>query len=233
MPNCLPEKSFKFAAQFKVMKIKIKEFTFNPFQENTYVLSDDENNCIIIDPGCFERHEQQELESYISEEQLKPIALLNTHAHIDHVLGNAFVRRTYTIDHYLHKEDLPTLHSVESYAHVYGFQAYETSPEPTLILEGGETIQLGKMTFNVFFTPGHAPGHVVFYNAENGFVINGDVLFNGSFGRVDLPGGDLNILKNSIFNVMFNLPEETVVYCGHGPATTIGKEKRSNYILNF
>jgi glyoxylase-like metal-dependent hydrolase (beta-lactamase superfamily II) len=215
------------------MKIKVDVFTFNQFQENTYILSDEKNNCVIIDPGCYERNEQQQLLQFISDSKLTPLALLNTHAHIDHILGNAFVLRNFEIDHYLHIEDLTTLRAVESYAHVYGFQGYEISPEPSHIIQGGETLQFGDIQLNVFFTPGHAPGHVVFYNAENKFVINGDVLFNGSFGRVDLPGGDIEILKKSIHEMMFQLPEDTVVYCGHGPSTTIGKEKRSNYILNF
>lgn len=215
------------------MVVQVHVFTFNPFQENTYILSDEHKNCVIIDPGCYERHEQQELMNFISDNGLKPLALLNTHAHIDHILGNAFVQRTYELDHYLHIEDLVTMRAVESYAHVYGFSGYELSPEPTHIIQGGEELTFGGIKLKVHFTPGHAPGHVVFYNEENGFVINGDVLFNGSFGRVDLPGGDIEILKRSIHGTMFQLPEETIVYSGHGPATTIGKEKRSNYILNF
>jgi len=215
------------------MKITITVFSFNGFQENTYILSDESNNCVIIDPGCYDREEQNEFLEYIHTNNLKPLALLSTHAHIDHVLGNSFVLRTFKLDYYLHKEDLTTLHSVENYAHVYGFQGYEPSPDPTHFLNHGDKLVFGGIELDVFFTPGHAPGHVVFYNAENKFVINGDVLFNGSFGRVDLPGGDIEILKKSIHEIMFQLPEDTVVHCGHGPATTIGKEKRSNYILNF
>ena len=215
------------------MKIFIETFTFNGFQENTVVLYDALKNCVIIDPGCYTREEQQALLGFISANDLKPVALLNTHAHIDHVLGNAFVQRTYNIPYYLHKSDLPTLNSVSNYAHLYGFEGYEVSPEPTHYLEDQQQLVFGGIELNVLFTPGHAPGHVVFYNKENQFVINGDVLFNGSFGRVDLPGGDITILKNSIFNTLFKLPEDTVVYCGHGPTTTIGQEKKTNYIYNF
>ena len=215
------------------MSIRVQSFTFNPFQENTFILSDDAKNCIIIDPGCYERHEQKELLEYIDSNQLTPLALLNTHGHIDHVLGNEFIKRTYQIDHYIHIDDLITMRSVESYAHVYGFNQYEPSSEPSHILQGGELLQFGSMQFSCLFTPGHSPGHVVFYNQAEQFVINGDVLFNGSFGRVDLPGGDLDTLKTSIFTTLFNLPDETIVYCGHGPSTTIGKEKQTNYIFNF
>lgn len=215
------------------MKINVHSFTLNPFQENTYILSDENNNCVIIDPGCYERAEQEEITDFIQENGLTPLALLNTHAHIDHVLGNSFINRTYHLDYYMHEDDLITLRAVDNYAHVYGFQAYETSPEPNYILKGGESLKFGGIVLKVFHTPGHAPGHVVFYNEENNFVINGDVLFNGSFGRVDLPGGNIEILKKSIHEIMFQFPEQTIVYCGHGPETTIGKEKRSNYILNF
>jgi glyoxylase-like metal-dependent hydrolase (beta-lactamase superfamily II) len=215
------------------MSIIVHSFTFNPFQENTFILSDLNGNCVIIDPGCYERHEQQELLQYISTNKLKPLALLNTHSHIDHVLGNSFILRNFEIDHYMHIDDLLTMRSVESYAHVYGFNAYEPSPEPTHILQGDETLQFGEIQLKALPTPGHAPGHVVYYCEPEGFVVNGDVLFKGSFGRVDLPGGDLEALKASIFNVMFSLPDATVVYCGHGPETTIGEERSTNYILNF
>lgn len=215
------------------MKLHVQQFTFNPFQENTYVVYSDSGDAVIIDPGCYERYEEEELTDFIASNNLTVHALLNTHAHIDHVLGNAFVLGNYDVDFYIHPLDVVTLNSVQNYAHVYGFPNYNVSPQPTQQLSHGEKLTFGDIEFEVLFTPGHAPGHVVFYNAENGFVINGDVLFNGSFGRVDLPGGDLETLKRSIFKVMFELPEETVVYCGHGEKTTIQKEKAFNYILSF
>ena len=215
------------------MGVKVHSFQFNPFQENTFVVYDQEKNCVIIDPGCYERHEEEVLFSFIEENKLKPIALLNTHAHIDHILGNAAVKSKYDIPFYLHKEDLTTLHSVKSYAHVYGFEKYIPSPDPDDYLIDNTELVFGAMKFKIYHTPGHAPGHVVFFNDENKFVINGDVLFNGSFGRIDLPGGDLETLKKSICEVMFHLPDDTVVHCGHGPETTIGKEKKDNYIHQF
>lgn len=214
------------------MAISVEKFSFNAFQENTYVVHDGEC-CVIIDPGCYEAHEQDRLAEFIKKNSLTVKALLLTHAHIDHVLGCNFVLNRYKVDFYMHHEDLSTLHAVSNYAHVYGFPAYTPPADPTILLKGGEQLGFGKIKFDVKFTPGHAPGHVVYYNEESASVINGDVLFAGSFGRVDLPGGDINILKDSIHNIMFNLPEETVVYCGHGPETTIGVEKRSNYILQF
>jgi glyoxylase-like metal-dependent hydrolase (beta-lactamase superfamily II) len=139
----------------------------------------------------------------------------------------------FSIPFYLHDADLNTLNSVESYAHLYGFEGYKVSPQPTHSLSNVEKLKFNDIELSVFHTPGHCPGHVVFYSENDQFVINGDVLFNGSFGRVDLPGGDIEILKKSIFNTMFQLPESTTVYCGHGPETTIDQEKRTNYIHNF
>jgi glyoxylase-like metal-dependent hydrolase (beta-lactamase superfamily II) len=215
------------------MAVTVQVFTFNAFQENTIVIKDSLNNCIIVDPGCYDRNEQQILLNFIKDNNLRPLALLNTHSHIDHILGNSFVKRTFDMPHYMHIDDLLTMRSVESYAHVYGFNGYEPSTEPSHIIQGGEKLTFGEIELQVLHTPGHAPGHVVYYAEKEGFVINGDVLFKGSFGRVDLPGGDLDILKASIFNVMFKLPEDTIVYCGHGEQTTIGAEKKSNYIFNF
>ena len=146
-------------------------------------------------------------------------------------MGNYFVSKTYNIGLEIHKADLETLNSVPTYCHAYGFDAYQLSPEPTHFIEEGEQIKFGNSILDVLFCPGHAPGHIVFYNAEHNFVINGDVLFQGSYGRVDLPGGDFETLKKSIINKMFTLPDETIVYTGHGNETTIGKEKLSNPIL--
>lgn len=213
------------------MGIAVEKFTFNGFQENTYVIHDGKI-CVIIDPGCYERHEQEELSNFISKENLSPVAVLLTHSHIDHVLGLAYILNTYSLDFYMHEIDVETLNSVASYAHVYGFPGYLAPPSAaTHLLKGGETLSFGEIKLDVLFTPGHAPGHVVFLDTSNNYVVNGDVLFKGSFGRVDLPGGSIEILKKTIHEVMFKLPEETLIYCGHGPETTIGEEKRTNYIL--
>lgn len=213
--------------------MQVHSFTFNAFQENTYVLIDDEKNAVIVDPGCYERHEEEELQSFIEDNQLKVLAVLGTHAHIDHVLGNQFVMNAYDVPYYLHEKDVATLNAVPQYAHLYGFEGYLTSPQPTHILKGGEVLEFGKMKLEVLFAPGHAPGHVVYYHKESKQLINGDVLFQGSFGRVDLPGGSMEVLKQSIFNVHFKLPDDTIVYAGHGPTTSIGVEKRTNYIHQF
>ncbi|MFM8596386.1 MAG: MBL fold metallo-hydrolase [Flavobacteriales bacterium] len=213
------------------MAATLQAFSFNGFQENTYVVSVG-SDAVIIDPGCYSRQEQAALKDYIVINELHIHAILFTHAHIDHILGAQFCFDQFTKTAFLHSADIPTWEAVERYATVYGFEQYIPAEPPKLVLEDQQNLIFGNLVFKVFYTPGHAPGHVVFYHSD-GFVINGDVLFKGSFGRVDLPGGDLNTLKNSIHQVLFQMPEDTVVYCGHGPSTTIGQEKYSNYILQF
>ncbi|MBM3917245.1 MAG: MBL fold metallo-hydrolase [Sphingomonadales bacterium] len=213
------------------MSIQVQAFTFNAFQENTYVVHNG-RDAVIFDPGCYARQEEAILFEYVQINELKVHATLFTHAHIDHILGASFCQKQFGAPSYLHPDDHFTWESVKNYAHLYGFENYKEVEIPSQLLFDQQTLQFGALTFKVFHTPGHSKGHVVFYN-EQGFLINGDVLFNGSFGRVDLPGGDLETLKKSIFDVMFKFPEQTVVYCGHGTQTTIGQEKNTNYILEF
>lgn len=208
-------------------------FTFNAFSENTYLLIDDATRqCAIVDPGCYDAAEQQVLRQYIETQGLQVAVLLNTHAHIDHVLGNQFVLNTWPGTPYLlHRLDLPVLYSVPSYASNYGFPHYQPA-EPTDELVAGQPVCVGETELEVRFTPGHAPGHVVFYHAPTAAVIGGDVLFQRSIGRTDLPGGDHATLLHSIETELMTLPDATVVYPGHGPATTIGEERRRNPFLN-
>ena len=205
-------------------------FTFNPFAENTYLLSDETGEAILVDPGCYEPAEQQALRQYIEEHKLRVVLLVNTHAHIDHVLGNQFVIDTYKVPYLLHEADLPVLRAVPSYAANYGFPRYQPA-EPTGHLRAGETVRFGNTELEVRFVPGHAPGHVVLYHAPTSTVIGGDVLFQNSIGRTDLPGGDHATLIASIKSQLLPLPDDTVVYPGHGPATTIGEERRHNPFL--
>ncbi|PIB36828.1 MBL fold hydrolase [Reichenbachiella sp. 5M10] len=207
--------------------IQIHNFVFNPFYENTYVVFDETKEALIIDPGCYEDTEKEELTAYIEKHGLKVTQLINTHCHIDHVLGNAFVKKKYGVELYIHPEDEATLRSVEVYAPAYGFTDYRTTEADHFINEG-DKIKFGDSALDVFFTPGHAPGHVVLTNAEQKICIGGDVLFDGSVGRTDLPGGDFEVLMTSIREKLFVLADDMVVYPGHGGTTTIGKEKESN-----
>lgn len=211
--------------------LKIKTFTFNPFQENTYLLINEHNEGLLIDPGCCEPSEYTELQEYLTNNNIKLTMLLNTHAHVDHVLGYEFVSRTYGLTTRLHEAEMPVYRAVKTYASNYGF-VYQDGPEPTELLSDGERITFGNNVLEVLFCPGHSPGSVVFYCKEQNFAIAGDVLFYRSIGRTDLPGGDHATLLRSIKAKMYTLPEETIVYPGHGPQTTIGSEKIYNPFVN-
>jgi hydroxyacylglutathione hydrolase len=211
--------------------MKVTCITFNQFQENTYLLHDDTNECVVIDPGCYEKHEREQLKKYIEDNNLKVVRLLNTHCHIDHVLGNKFVANTYNVELEIHPDDEQTLRSVPVYAPVYGFPMYEEQL-PAKYIKEGDTVRFGNTELEVIFAPGHAAGHVVFYNRSEKILIGGDVLFQESIGRTDLPGGDFDTLIQSIKTKLFTLPDDVTVYCGHGPETTIGHEKKYNPFLS-
>lgn len=207
--------------------VNIQTFTFNPFQENTLVISDETKECIIIDPGCYDEREKQELADYISSNRLTVKMLLNTHCHIDHILGNQFVKQKYGVKLYLHPTEEFVLNAQKILAPHYGFHLYQESA-PDMFLKEGDAVEFGHQKFSVLFVPGHSPGHVAFYNDREKVVISGDVLFRNSVGRTDLPGGNHNTLINSIHQKLFVLPDDVTVYPGHGPETTIGVEKMTN-----
>jgi hydroxyacylglutathione hydrolase len=207
--------------------MKVESFVFNPFQENTYVLYDETKECVIIDPGCIEPEEKHELITFIEDNQLTVKLLLNTHCHVDHVLGNYFVKEKYNVKLLIHESDLPVLKAVRAYAPSYGFFQYAEA-EPDQFIKEGDVISFGNQQLTVLFVPGHAPGHVAFYNEKAKVVIAGDVLFYNSIGRTDLPGGNFDTLISSIHEKLFTLPEDVIVYPGHGQETSIGFEKKTN-----
>jgi hydroxyacylglutathione hydrolase len=208
----------------------IHSFEFSPIRENTYLLYNEHKDCIIIDPGCYDEEERVLLRDFISQKQLTPRFLLNTHCHLDHVFGNKFVAETYNLVPYIHELEKPLL----EYAPVSGLQYNlpfdHYTGELTFISEGDEII-IGEDVLKVLFTPGHSPGSVSFYCEKQHFVVSGDVLFQQSIGRTDLPGGDHELLVNTIRKQLFTLPDNTVVYSGHGMKTDIGSEKRLNPFL--
>ncbi len=207
--------------------MEVKIFTFNPYAENTYVLYDETNECVVIDPGCYTGQEQNELYSFINDNHLKPVLLLNTHAHIDHVLGNKFVSDTWGLKPQMHIDELPYLHAVASYAPQMGIR-YELSPEPEVFLSESGVINFGNSKLSLIFAPGHSAAHLCFYAEEDGFLVGGDVLFRESIGRTDLPGGNHEQLLTSIRTMLWPLPDNCIVYPGHGGPTTIGHEKLYN-----
>ncbi len=210
--------------------ITVKFFTFGPFEENTYVLYDETKECIIIDPGCYDANEKHELAEFIESKKLRPVRLLNTHAHIDHILGNNFVAGKYHLKLEMNERDIGILKAAPTYGQMWGIQA-EPSPEPEVLLSESDEVRFGNSSLKVLFTPGHSEGSISFYSSENNFVIAGDVLFNGSIGRTDLPGGDFDTLIRSIREKLFPLGDDCTVYPGHGPVTTIGFEKENNPFL--
>ncbi len=208
----------------------IKQFTFSPVQENTYILFNEEKECIIIDPGCYSSQERNQLKDYVVEHGLQPKYLLNTHCHLDHIFGNRFVASTFGLVLHIHPNEEKVLSMGPTFGDMWGlpFQNYEGE---LVFLKEGDTIQLGNDLLEILEAPGHSPGSICFYNSKQQFIIGGDVLFNGSIGRTDLPMGDFDTLINSIRTKLWPLPDEVVVYSGHGPTTTIGKEKRTNPFL--
>jgi glyoxylase-like metal-dependent hydrolase (beta-lactamase superfamily II) len=210
--------------------IKIKTFVFNPFQENTYLLSDETGECIIIDPGCYDEEEKDSVTRYIEENQLKCTILVNTHCHIDHILGNAYIASRYNPQIAACSDDLFLLKEANKYAQVFGFSV-EQPPLPTLILNENSEIKFGQSILKVLLVPGHSPGSVALYSPEENFVIVGDVLFKGSIGRTDLAGGDYDKIMESIYKKLMTLPPDTIVFPGHGPKTTIHEEALSNPFL--
>ncbi len=210
--------------------IKIKKFVVNPLQENSYILSDETGECIFIDPGFFYEEEQDELRSYVSENELKPVRIANTHCHFDHIMGVEFLRNEYNIPLLAHPADAFGIEQAIDQGQMFGFDMKPVRPIDTFFREG-EKVTFGKSELAILHVPGHSPGHVVFYNKKNNFLIVGDVLFYGSIGRTDLPGGNYRQLITGIKDKLFSLPDETKVYCGHGPETTLVIERTGNPFL--
>lgn len=207
--------------------LTVRTFIFNPVQENSYVLYNEKRLCCIIDPGCYFEKERQELKAFIDEERLNPVLLLNTHCHLDHVFGNKFIYDTWGLKLHIHEKEKPVLDFAPASAEMWGLPFENYSGQLAFINENSP-IKIGDDTLEIRFTPGHSPGHVCFYDEADGFAISGDVLFNSSIGRTDLPGGDFDTLINSIQTQLFTMPDETKIYSGHGPMTTVGLEKMNN-----
>ena len=209
----------------------IKTFTFNPFQENTYLVFDETNEAVVIDAGCLQASEKQILTRFIEDNKLTLKRVLNTHLHLDHQFGNKFLFDTYGIAPEACIEDEFLLENVVAQARSYGFPVTEEAqPLGAYIIENQE-ITFGNSTLKAIHAPGHSPGSMVLYSEKDGVMFAGDVLFQGSIGRTDLPKGDYASLILAITKKLLVLPDSTVVYCGHGPSTTIGYEKKNNPYL--
>ncbi len=208
--------------------LKLHHFTFNPFSENTYVIYNAARQCWIVDPGMSSAEEESEFFDFIEGEGLTPVAVINTHAHLDHIFGVQACKARYGIPFSIHRAEEIVLQNAPMSASMFGFQ-FADVPRQDLFLEEDTTLPLGEEdSVRVLFTPGHSPGSVCFYSEKDGWVIGGDVLFTGSIGRTDLPGGHHDTLLESIRTQLLPLPDDTRVYPGHGPSTTIGAERRNN-----
>jgi glyoxylase-like metal-dependent hydrolase (beta-lactamase superfamily II) len=207
--------------------ISVQKFVFNTFMVNCYLLYDETGECIIIDAACYEESEEDEIKDFIASKRLKLVRNLNTHCHIDHILGNGFIAGTYGILPEYHKESVPFFFSAKEIGASFGYTV-DSIPDPKNFLEDGEWVTFGNATLQTLYTPGHADGSICFFSEKDQFVVTGDVLFRDTIGRTDLPSGDFNLLMNSIHEKLFTLPDDTVVHPGHGPETTIGYEKMNN-----
>ncbi|WP_372775436.1 MBL fold metallo-hydrolase [Mangrovibacterium sp.] len=211
--------------------IQIKKFTFNPVQENTYVLYDETSECIIVDVGCYFDYEQKELADFIADKKLTPVKLVNTHCHFDHIFGVTYCRTNYKIPFLAHRDDLFLIENMVEHGDRFGIPTEAVDP-PDEFIDENDRISFGNSELELIHVPGHAPGSLVLHHPEQKFMLAGDVLFYGSIGRTDLPKGNYEQLIGNIREKLLVLPEETVVYSGHGPETSIGFEKNSNPFLS-
>lgn len=210
--------------------VEIKKFVVNPLQENTFLISDETGECVFVDPGFYFQVEHEEIKNYISENNLKPAMIANTHCHFDHIMGVEFIRQEYNVPFVAHPDDAFWVKKAIDQGKMFGFDMQPVNPPDSFFSEN-EKLNFGNTEFDIIHIPGHSPGHVVFYSEKEKILIAGDVLFHGSVGRSDLPGGDHATLISGIKEKLFKLPDETKVYCGHGPETTLGFEKESNPFL--
>jgi glyoxylase-like metal-dependent hydrolase (beta-lactamase superfamily II) len=211
--------------------IAVKSFEFNYFSVNTYVLHDETGEAVLIDCGCFRREEELRLNNYIIAHKLTLKHLLCTHLHLDHVFGNEFAYRMYGLKPQAHKADADALPSAQEQARLFGLQDNIQNIPVEKYIAGNDTITFGNSELTALLVPGHSPGSLAFYNKKNGFAVTGDVIFNGSIGRTDLWGGDQKVLIAAIKDKILSLPDETILYPGHGPETNVIGESMNNPFL--
>ena len=210
--------------------MEVKSFTFNDYQENTYLVIKD-GKCIIIDPGNYYDNENSEIKNFIEDNSLSPLFILVTHVHIDHVLGIKYLSDEYSIDTYIPKSELDFHNNMINYASMFGFDKYDHQNNIKLI-DDSSKLSFIEVPIEILSLPGHSPGHLGFYFRENKICFSGDVLFKNSIGRTDLPGGSHDVLIESIKNKLFLLGDDDTIFPGHGPITTIIEEKKNNPFLN-
>lgn len=210
--------------------MKIKRFIFNPFQENTYVVYDETGEAIVIDTGCYTPTEVAEIKRFTDENKLKVTLLVNTHCHIDHILGVYDLMKLYNVQSCAHREELPLLQMAPSQAMMFGF-VVDHVPQVEKTVEDGDSILFGNSKLQVIYTPGHTLGGICLYSSADKILISGDTLFQGSIGRTDLVGGNYDTIIESIKTKLLTLPDDVTIFPGHGEISSIGKERRTNSFL--
>ncbi|OFX61355.1 MAG: hypothetical protein A2W84_11105 [Bacteroidetes bacterium GWC2_40_13] len=208
-----------------------KSFTFSPFQENTYVLYDETGACVVVDPGNFYPHENQVLDEFFQQNHLKPVYIIQTHNHLDHLFGAHYLAEKYQLPLACHADEVAWIDNYKATCAGYGLNIQSQPPQPSLLLADGMEFRFGNTTLKIITVPGHSAGGLAFYFQPDGLLFCGDILFNGSIGRTDLPGGNYEQLITGITKKLLVLPDETRVFSGHGPSTTIGNEKANNPFL--
>lgn len=211
--------------------ITVKTFICNPFHENTYILYDETGECVIVDAGCYTPDEQESIDSFIAGNNLRPVKLLNTHGHIDHIAGIEYLSKKYKIKLYMHADDVDNINRSVAMGAAWGFNIQVPSCEVNFV-EGNDNVTFGNSTLKVIALPGHTKGGVGYYNAEQKIIMVGDTLFRGSIGRTDLPGGDYETIIRSIIKNLLPLGDEVRYYSGHGESSTLGHERRYNPFVN-
>ena len=210
--------------------LKIKSFTFNPYQENTYLIFDDSKEAVVIDPGNYEAYENESISKFIDENKLQLKKIILTHCHLDHCLGNKYLNEKYGAELLIPFDERDLYKNVENIATLFGFPNYSHLDENKYLKEK-DKIEFGNIKLDVLFLPGHSPGHLAFNYKKENICFSGDVLFYNSIGRTDLPGGDYDTLINSIKNKLFLLNPDTIIYSGHGPKTILKNEMKNNPFL--
>lgn len=211
--------------------MKIFKLVFSPIEVNTYILADDSGDCVVIDCGCYDKEEFKTFEKFIEENKLNPVLLLNTHCHLDHVFGNGFMLEKYGLRAFSSELDEGNRINATQHSTLFGL-TMETPPDPAGFLSDNQVITFASADLVALLVPGHTAGSLAYYCPKDNIVFTGDALFSGSIGRTDLPGGNYETLIAAIKNKLFVLPPDTIVYPGHGNATTIGKEIQTNPFFN-
>jgi hydroxyacylglutathione hydrolase len=207
--------------------MEIFRLVFSPIEVNTYILADQDGKCAVIDCGCYDKAEFERLTGFLEIKDLQPVLLLNTHCHLDHIFGNGMFLEKYNLGAFCHEEEEMNRRICVQHAMLFGL-TMDAPPKPSGLINDGQSVSFGTVNLKALHVPGHSPGSLAFYSEENKVVFTGDALFEGGIGRTDLPGGNYDVLLNSIRTRLFVLPPATIVYPGHGESTTIGDEMKFN-----